>query len=73
MDVHFREAPFARNAPALLALAAGSAAQDTTPTNVILLMADDLGKIPWLVNHSRRTLAVIRSNDSKKGKKWFVQ
>ena len=26
------------------------------------LMADDLGKIPWLVSHSRRMLGVIRSN-----------
>ena len=25
-------------------------------------MSDDLGKLPWLVRHSRRTLGVIRQN-----------
>lgn len=28
----------------------------------IALMADDLTKIPWLIQHARRTLAVIRQN-----------
>src|SRR5688572_6076607 len=28
----------------------------------IALMADDLGRLPWLVRHSRRTLRVIRQN-----------
>ena len=25
-------------------------------------MADDLAKLPWLIEHSRRTLAIIRQN-----------
>jgi Cd2+/Zn2+-exporting ATPase len=25
-------------------------------------MSDDLSKLPWLVQHSRRTLAIIRQN-----------
>ena len=25
-------------------------------------MTDDLGKLPWLVRHSRRTLGIIRQN-----------
>ena len=25
-------------------------------------MSDDLAKLPWLIRHSRRTLAVIRQN-----------
>ena len=25
-------------------------------------MSDDLGKRPWLIRHSRRTLAIIRQN-----------
>ena len=28
----------------------------------IALMSDDLAKLPWLVRHSRRTLAIIRQN-----------
>jgi len=28
----------------------------------IALMSDDLGKLPWLVGHSRRTMAIIRQN-----------
>ena len=28
----------------------------------IALMSDDLCKVPWLVNHSRRTLRIIREN-----------
>lgn len=28
----------------------------------IALMSDDIGKLPWLVGHSRRTLAIIRQN-----------
>ena len=28
----------------------------------IALMSDDHSKLPWLVRHSRRTLAVIRQN-----------
>jgi Cd2+/Zn2+-exporting ATPase len=28
----------------------------------VALRSDDLGKLPWLVSHSRRTVAVIREN-----------
>lgn len=28
----------------------------------IALMSDDLGKLPWLITHSRRTVAIIRQN-----------
>jgi Cd2+/Zn2+-exporting ATPase len=28
----------------------------------IALMSDDLSKIPWLIRHSRKTMAVIRQN-----------
>ena len=28
----------------------------------IALMSDDLSKLPWLIRHSRRTLAIIRQN-----------
>ncbi len=40
--------------------AAGSGAAIETAD--IALMTDDLRKLPWLVHHSRRTLAVIRQN-----------
>ena len=38
---------------------AGQAAIETAD---IALMSDDLSKLPWLVRHSRRTVAVIRQN-----------
>ena len=28
----------------------------------IVLLADDLGRLPWLIRHSRSTLAMIRQN-----------
>jgi Cd2+/Zn2+-exporting ATPase len=28
----------------------------------IALMTDDISKLPWLVRHSKRTLAIIRQN-----------
>jgi Zn2+/Cd2+-exporting ATPase len=31
-------------------------------TGDMVLMADDLSKLPWLVRHSRRTLRIIRQN-----------
>jgi Cd2+/Zn2+-exporting ATPase len=41
----------------------GAAGTDAAiETAHVALMADDLGKIPWLVKHSRRTLGIIRTN-----------
>jgi Cd2+/Zn2+-exporting ATPase len=55
------------DAPALgratLGIAMGAAGSDAAiETADIALMSDDLSKIPWLIRHSRRTLAVIRQN-----------
>lgn len=48
---------------ATLGIAMGSAGSDAAIESAdIALMADDLGKLPWLVRHSRRTLRVIRQN-----------
>lgn len=50
------------DAPALgrasLGIAMGAAGSDAD----IALMSDDLSKLPWLVQHSRQTLAIIRQN-----------
>lgn len=55
------------DAPALarasLGIAMGAAGSDVAlETADVALMSDDLGKIAWLVRHSRRALAVIRQN-----------
>lgn len=55
------------DAPALgratLGIAMGAAGSDAAiETADIALMSDDLSKLPWLVQHSRRTLRVIRQN-----------
>ncbi len=55
------------DAPALaratLGIAMGAAGSDAAiETADIALMADDLSKLPWLIKHSRRTLAIIRQN-----------
>jgi Cd2+/Zn2+-exporting ATPase len=55
------------DAPALaladLGIAMGAAGSDAAiETAHVALMADDLGKIPWLVHHSRRMLVIIRAN-----------
>ncbi len=55
------------DAPAMarstLGIAMGAAGSDAAiETADIALMTDDLRKLPWLVQHSRRTLSVIRQN-----------
>lgn len=50
-------------ARASLGIAMGAMGSDAAiETADIALMNDDLTRIPWLVNHSRRTLTVIRQN-----------
>ncbi|MBS0207774.1 MAG: cadmium-translocating P-type ATPase [Planctomycetes bacterium] len=55
------------DAPALgratLGIAMGAAGSDAAiETADIALMSDDLSKLPWLIRHSRHTLAIIRQN-----------
>jgi Cd2+/Zn2+-exporting ATPase len=50
-------------ARATLGIAMGAAGSDAAiETADVALMSDDLSKVPWLIAHSRRTLAVIHQN-----------
>lgn len=50
-------------ARATLGIAMGAAGSDAAiETADIALMSDDLGKLPWLIRHSRRALTIIRQN-----------
>ena len=55
------------DAPALaasgLGVALGAAGSDAAiETADVVIMSDDLSRLPWLVRHSRRTVATIRAN-----------
>lgn len=48
---------------ATLGIAMGGIGSDAAiETADIALMGDDIGQLPWLIAHSRRTLAIIRQN-----------
>ena len=48
---------------ATLGIAMGAAGSDAAiETADVALMSDDLSKLPWLITHSRRTLAILRQN-----------
>jgi Cd2+/Zn2+-exporting ATPase len=50
-------------ASATVGIAMGAAGSDAAlETADIALLSDDLSRLPWLVTHSRRTLAIIRQN-----------
>lgn len=50
-------------ARASLGLAMGAAGSDAAiETADIALMSDDLSKLPWLIEHSHRTIGIIRQN-----------
>jgi len=50
-------------AAAHVGIALGGAASDVAiETADVVVMSDDLRRLPWLVRHSRRTLAIIRQN-----------
>jgi Cd2+/Zn2+-exporting ATPase len=52
-------------ARASLGIAMGAVGTDAAiETADIALMSDDLSRLPWLIRHSRRTLAIVRQNNA---------
>jgi Cd2+/Zn2+-exporting ATPase len=50
-------------ASATVGIAMGAVGSDAAiETADIALMADDLRKVPWLINHARRTVSIIKQN-----------
>jgi Cd2+/Zn2+-exporting ATPase len=50
-------------ATATIGIAMGAVGTDAAlETADIALMSDDLSKLPWLVQHSKRTLSIIKQN-----------
>lgn len=50
-------------ATASLGIAMGAIGSDATiETSDIALMTDDLTRVPWIIQHSRRTLSIIKQN-----------
>ncbi|OGF11118.1 MAG: metal-transporting ATPase [Candidatus Eisenbacteria bacterium RBG_16_71_46] len=50
-------------ATATLGIAMGAAGSDAAiETADVALMSDDLSRLPWLIGHSRRTVAIMREN-----------
>jgi Cd2+/Zn2+-exporting ATPase len=44
-------------------IAMGAVGSDAAiETADIALMTDDIGKVPWLIGHSRRTMSIIKQN-----------
>jgi Cd2+/Zn2+-exporting ATPase len=44
-------------------VALGAAGSDVAiETADVVIMSDDLARLPWLIRHSRRTVAIIRAN-----------
>ncbi|HEY6616708.1 MAG TPA: HAD-IC family P-type ATPase, partial [Vicinamibacterales bacterium] len=55
------------DAPAMgrasIGIAMGAAGSDAAVEAAdVALMSDDLSRLPWLIEHSRRTLSIIRQN-----------
>jgi len=53
------------------AIAMGAVGSDAAiETADIALMTDDIGKVPWLIDHSRRAMSIIRQNIGISPNRW---